>query len=676
MKKIFLLALFSLLVSNFTFSQIPDHEYFKANGEVYFKFQNNLKLSLEDLTTIISIDKVTNDFIYAYANENEFKNFLKFSLNYQILPHPGDVPNVRMSSDVEEITDWNTYPTYEAYVAMMNNFAVSYPNICQIVDAGTTVQGRKILFAKISDNVGTREAEPQFMYSSTMHGDETAGYVLMLRLIDSLLTSYGNDARITNMVDNIEIWINPNANPDGTYRLGNNTVTGARRYNANGYDINRNFPDPAAGPNPNGPWQPETIIMMNLAQANKFVMSANFHGGTEVVNYPWDHKAALHPDDNWFYYISRQYADTVHANAPSYYMNGYDNGITNGYQWYQVFGGRQDYYTYFNYGREVTIEISDTKLLSASLLPAHWEYNKRSFLNYMEQCLFGISGVVLNSEGQPVKAKVFITSHDFDNSEVYSDSVTGFYQRMIYPGTYDVVVSAEDYSPVTFENVIVQQNSSTNLNVQLQSTIPVELASFTASTAGENIILNWKTATETNNQGFYIERKTNETTWQQIGFEEGAGNSTEPIQYSFTDINVSTAKYFYRLKQVDLDGTFEYSNTVEISFMKSQPTEFVLEQNYPNPFNPTTKIKFSISTPPRPSPYQGEGDREGFLVSLTVYDMIGNEIATLLNEPKSPGNYSVEFDGSKFASGIYICKLSVNSGSENLVKSIKMLLMK
>ena len=171
------------------------------------------------------------------------------------------------------------------------------------------------------------------------------------------------------MVNNAEIWINPNANPDGTYHGGNNTVNGATRYNANGYDLNRNFPDPIYGVHPNQ--QQETAVFRTLAEQNNFVLCANFHGGTEVVNYPWDTWTSGYPDyvshadDNWYQFISHLYADTCQAHAPSNYMNGYNDGITNGGAWYVINHGRQDYMNWFMKSREVTIEISDTKLLPA-----------------------------------------------------------------------------------------------------------------------------------------------------------------------------------------------------------------------------------------------------------------------------------------------------------------------
>jgi hypothetical protein len=392
-----------------------------------------------------------------------------YNYDYEILPHPGSLINPKMSSSTDEIRDWDTYPTYGGYLAMMYQFDSLYPNLCSVVNIGSSVQGRSLLFAKISDNVSTKEPEPQFMYTSTMHGDETTGYVLMLRLIDYLLINYGIDPFVTYLVDNIEIWINPLANPDGTYYGGNHTVNNARRYNANNKDLNRNYPDPRAGPYPTGAWQPETIAMMNIASANNFVMSANFHGGVEVLNYPWDTWSRLTADNSWWVYVCRQYADTVHANSIPGYMTFKNNGITNGYAWYQIAGGRQDYMCYFQRGRECTIEISDIHLLPPSQLPAHWNYNYRSFLNYINKVLYGITGIVTDSvTGYPVEAKVSVLNHDIDSSEVFADSLFGKYYRLIHSGTYSLTFSAPNYYSKTIPGIVVNDDSTTVLNVQLR----------------------------------------------------------------------------------------------------------------------------------------------------------------------------------------------------------------
>lgn len=472
-----LLILFVILVAITSYGQ--DVDYLKTKGEVYFSFSIESKNELQFLTNIISIDNVDGLKVYAYANEKEFSEFLKLNYKFEILPHPASLIEPEMANSVEGVKSWNFYPTYDAYVAMMNQFAANYPSICQIVDAGNSVQGRKILFAKISDNVTEREPEPQFMYTSSMHGDELTGYVLMLRLIDSLLTSYGNDTRITNLINSTEIWINPLANPDGAYYGGNSTVANARRYNANGYDLNRNFPDPINGVHSSQ--QIETTRFRTVQEANNFSLIANFHGGAEVVNYPWDRwsnvgvGSRVHADENWYYFISRQYADTCHVYSPSSYMTYLNNGVTNGGAWYVITGGRQDYTNWYRWGREVTIEISNTKLPSASLLPNFWEYNKRSLLTYMENVLYGIKGIVTDVYGSPLKAQVTVVSHDVDNSQVYSDSISGFYLRMLAPGTYSLTFSAPGYVSKTINNVSVSNFSATNLNVQLNSILPYQL---------------------------------------------------------------------------------------------------------------------------------------------------------------------------------------------------------
>jgi len=184
--------------------------------------------------------------------------------------------------------------------------------------------------------------------------------------------------------------------------------------------------------------------------------------------------------------------------------------------------------------------------------------------------------------------------------------------------------------------------------------IPVEFISFEGIIQGNNVILNWKTATENNNYGFDIERSS-ENNWRSIGFVEGNLSTTTPHVYSFVDLSRQSGIIYYRLKQIDLDGSFTYSNEIKVEFA---PTIFSLEQNYPNPFNPVTTINYSI-------PVQEN-------VRLEVYNILGQKVATLVNEVKPTGKYSVEFNAVSFASGIYIYKLT--SGKNTLTR--KMLLLK
>ena len=177
--------------------------------------------------------------------------------------------------------------------------------------------------------------------------------------------------------------------------------------------------------------------------------------------------------------------------------------------------------------------------------------------------------------------------------------------------------------------------------------VPVELTSFTANVVNNNVNLNWATATETNNQGFEIQRKSDNTEFEQVGYVAGFGTTTEPKSYSFSDANVSAGNYTYRLKQMDFDGSFEYSDEVNVEVLT--PGSFELSQNYPNPFNPSTTIKYSLP--------------ENSFVNLAVYNLLGENVRTLVNEVQNAGNYNLNFDASGLTSGTYVYRLSTASGT-------------
>ncbi len=186
--------------------------------------------------------------------------------------------------------------------------------------------------------------------------------------------------------------------------------------------------------------------------------------------------------------------------------------------------------------------------------------------------------------------------------------------------------------------------------------VPVELTSFSASVSGNAVTLNWSTATESNNSGFEIQRANENRNWERVGFVEGKGTTSETQNYSYTDNSVSSGVYYYRLLQVDFDGTTELSNEVEVNV--SLPAAFELAQNYPNPFNPTTNIQFSLP--------------EASSVNLVVYNLLGQEVATLVNGFMEAGIHKVNFDAANLNTGLYVYKLEAN----DFVATKKMMLMK
>jgi len=478
------LLLFLFLFQGWSlFSQeIP--EYLKRRDEIYFTFRMHDRSEIGKLTRMISIDNLEGMTVHAYANMKEFVAFQKLGYEVTLLPPPGDGPGVEMWDPETDapLTTWNYYPTYSGYETLMAQFQTNYPSLCNLDTLTTLASGRRLLMLKISDNVNTDEAEPEFLYTSSIHGDETTGYILMMHLADYLLSNYGTNTEVTDLVNNMEIYICPLANPDGTYYGGNSSVSGARRANINGVDLNRNYPDFQDGQHPDGnSWQPETQAFMTFASQHHFTAGCNFHGGVEVVNYPWDTWATLHPDDSWYQYISREYADTVHLHATSSYMTYLNNGITNGYAWYEVNGGRQDYMNYYHHCRELTIELSGTKILPAANLLAYWDYNWRSFILLMKEARYGIHGTITDQQtGAPVAAKVFITSHDNYGSEVYASANLGDYHRPLKAGTYTLEVSAPCYQTQTITGVTVADHATLTLNIQM---VPGPAASVTTTAA-------------------------------------------------------------------------------------------------------------------------------------------------------------------------------------------------
>jgi len=187
--------------------------------------------------------------------------------------------------------------------------------------------------------------------------------------------------------------------------------------------------------------------------------------------------------------------------------------------------------------------------------------------------------------------------------------------------------------------------------------LPVELAFFTATINGNNVELRWRTETEVNNYGFDIERSTDKLNWEQLVFIEGHGNSNSPKEYNYIDSEISeSGKYYYRLKQIDNDGTYEYSELVTANV--GVPDRYSLSQNYPNPFNPVTRIDFTLP--------------ENQKVVLKIYNMLGELVREIINKETEAGSYSIKFNSTGLASGVYIYRLETSA----YVASRKMMLLK
>ena len=446
-------------------SQQELNQLMQERNEYYFTFNLNGNDDLKAIARAISVDRVDGQVVTAYANNKEFADFQQLGYETTLQSPPSLMEKVAMWDGSNRADyDWDSYPTYTAYEEMMFQFATDHPDKCEIITLGTLPSGRKIMIAHL--NNGTTDGKPKFLYTSTIHGDETTGWIMMLRLIDYLLEN-PDEPEVQTVMDNIDLYIGPNTNPDGTYHSGNNNVNGATRENANGVDMNRNYADPHGSEHPDGrPYATETEWFMQFAQDIPFVMGANYHGGAEVMNYPWDNTYTLHSDDAWYQLISHEYADECHNVNPNY-MTEYNNGVTNGAQWYMIGGGRQDYMNGYAQCRELTIECSNSKLPNPNQLPSFWNYNKASLFLFMNQCLYGIHGVVTDSiTGEPLDATITISGHDDQYSVVESHLPIGDFHRPIKGGSWSVIVSKDGYCPKIVE-VNVADYETVNLNVQL-----------------------------------------------------------------------------------------------------------------------------------------------------------------------------------------------------------------
>ena len=459
----------ALIVGSSLFAQSQKElgQLMRERNEYYFSLTVQQPSDIQSLSRLCSVDAIDGKNVICYANQQQYEKLLQAGYQPTLMTPPSMLEEAVMwDGNNRAAYEWDSYPTYDAYQSMMEGFpsqALS-DRSCTLLDLGTLNSGRKILGVRL--NNGQPDGKPRFLYSSTMHGDEVTGMMLMLRLIDEFCTS--TDSRIVNILNNVDLFIFPLTNPDGTYYGGNSTMNSARRYNINGVDLNRNYKDYFNGDHPDGnAYALETQWTMQLAQDYLFTMSANYHGGAEVTNYPWDAVYDDHPDKDWYQLICAEYVSNARTYSSSYMTDTYSSGVTNGAAWYVITGSRQDYENAYGECREITIECSSTKKPSASTMPTYWNYNHTAMLAFIEQCINGIHGFVYDADtNEPiVGATITVLNHDNDLSKVTTHNV-GDFHRPIKGGSYTLKVTKEGYCQETV-NVTVADGQQVNLQVYL-----------------------------------------------------------------------------------------------------------------------------------------------------------------------------------------------------------------
>lgn len=345
------------------------------------------------------------------------------------------------------------YPTADEVGTLLAAVETDHPGIARRFAWGTTVQGRTLWGLVISDDVQNTDAEPEVRLSSSMHGDEPVGMVMLLNLADHLTDNYGQAGQedITALVDGTEIHLMPLHNPDGYVAGG--------RYNAHGVDLNRDFEDFGTGVLDS---EPENMDFDAHGLAHHFVISANAHSGALVVNYPWDFTYDRAPDDAALIELSTAFASLNPPMVASPYFTG---GITHGADWYRVDGSLQDWMYMHRGCIDVTLELNDQKWPAASQLDDLWDDNRDAYLAYVAAVRWGVHGVVTDvSSGLPLDATVTVTGI---STAVVTDPAHGDYYKLLPTGTWEIAVAAVGYIPKIFEDVTTTWGTETVLDVAL-----------------------------------------------------------------------------------------------------------------------------------------------------------------------------------------------------------------
>ena len=386
----------------------------------------------------IPIDKITPEFIqdtdfirdskrddvwaFGYVKNAEGLTVLDESI---LKHHDFDAKTLEIKDDPIGASSYEGYHNYQALTAELKKLSADNPNEVMLETAGKSGQGRELWFVRISKNILARAEKPKFLLIANMHGDETVGRECMIYLARQLLKE-------ADLLANAEIVIMPSMNPDG--------FEADQRWNANGDDLNRSFPDFTSDPNdsPSGR-PPEVQAIMKMQESEHFQLELNFHGGAVVFNLPWDTQAnsgsQKFAEDALIHDLGRKYADT----NPSMLNGGFDSGLTYGYEWYEVDGGMQDWSIYYRGSVHATVELSNTKHPSASQLPQYWSENQTALLGFLRQGLMGLHLKVVDGNGNAVEG-VFLT---VSNRKLYYP--VSFINRPTGQQPQDVTVEAEGF---------------------------------------------------------------------------------------------------------------------------------------------------------------------------------------------------------------------------------------
>jgi len=455
------------------------------------------------LSKNISVHKYTNDTIYAFLSTHTLNWINNQNIPYIII-HDNRFKN-------KQDYNYQFYPKFSEYKSSMQMYADSFPHLCKYIQFGESILKFDLLCLHLGNHLNPDPLKPSILFTSSMHGNELSCYMGMLKLIDYLITNYGKNAYITDLMNKVNIYINPISNPDGAY-FGSDSIYRTSRFNSLGIDLNRNFPDPVYGENPDGfTLQLENKYMMEFMKSIPFVFAINLHAGAEVINYPWDafmpeEFDTPHPDDTWYENISKDYIAQLNKQNDSFYFTGISStGYTRGHLWYPLFGGRQDYVNYFLHRKEITLEISQEFIPDSNNLEYLWNANKDAYLSLIEQMLYGLR-IKLSDSISKKYIPAFIGIKNIDKPTTYyvRDSFYGVFHHLPAPGIYHLEISSPGYKDTIIKNITVNHNMLNHIDIALK---PIQNGIIVYPTVCSEFINVWSDQIITNIQIYDLSGK-------------------------------------------------------------------------------------------------------------------------------------------------------------------------
>ncbi len=457
--------------SNFTIRLVPNESFGKRNIQdaTLRRIREAIDSRIDDIaieksqTGIVVRDQRSIDEIQ-YLLDTTGQNIYHIEETYKTSP---DYLRY-MNQGGTPVMSYHNYTQLYDFLTKMNN---QYPDMTSLFSIGKSNQGREQYGIRINTksrapvpqnmDMNIPLPKPKFKYIGNIHGDETVGREILIKLVETLLEQYNaTNPRIKKLLDSIDLYIIPSMNPDG--------YEAVTRENKNRFDLNRNFPDHFV--RNTMPRQVETTNMMNWLGNHSFVLSACLHGGAVVANYPWDglpsgritaNIESKSPDDAFFKWVSKIYAN----NHKTMRSSGFPGGITNGAGWYTLYGGMQDYNYVVNKCPEITVEVSTIKNPPAVQLINFWQENEQSLYAYMEIVYSAIAGSIIEyPSGKAVQVPCNMTfasdSKELNVDGLYSFQLPipvrdqGFYYKLLYPGVlYNMTLECVGYPTMTELNV-------------------------------------------------------------------------------------------------------------------------------------------------------------------------------------------------------------------------------